>query len=544
MKTYLLFTLISLVWINLIEIVASGGNALLDVSSADKVETFCINYNSQYQSLPASSADAVAHVLSDLSWSEGCTLQDFPPSQQVKGTTVALIRGNCTFIQKASMVESLQGYSALIVDNKNSTKTPVPGGNASDYKFINITVSTISWADYNEVLLHKQPVSVKLYAPTQPFWDANMFVIVIFSTIFVMLGAGWAAVSEKYSYKRLRRRVSNSNSSNLESPVQASSQEQQFTVWMVVIWFAVICAVIILLYFFYDVMVYFFIAMFCLAGSYSLYQCLLPVWSHIVPLSYDIPLNRFPCIKMKVKLRSFLLYMPCLTLAIFWAIERHSSYAWVIQDLLGASFCVFFIQNLRLPNLKVIAVLLILLLLYDVFFVFITPLITKDGDSIMESVATGGSSHSKESLPMVFLIPLLGDSPLTKCRDRSYSLLGFGDIIIPGLLVSYNAVFDIRSGSRMVYYVLSSVAYLCGMIICMISLVFMNSGQPALLYLVPCTLLTTVVIALIRGELRKLIFGSQTQIDLQNPVEPNIKDAEEIDTNNDSLDEQQTLISP
>ncbi|KAH9504041.1 Signal peptide peptidase-like 2B [Bulinus truncatus] len=524
-----------------IKIVASGGNALLKVKSSEGDDSFCISYNSQYQRLPSTLEEASYHVLNDFSQIEGCTLTEFPPTPKLDNSTVALMRGNCTFIQKAAIAESLHAHSVLIVDNKNSTKIPVPGGNSTDYKFINITLAIISWNDYSRMLqLHKQPISAKLYAPVQALWDHNMIIIVVLSTLFVMLGAGWAALKESRMGNRLRKRGLNSNSLNPDSPTQASSPEQQFTVWMVVIWFVLICAVIVLLYFFYDMMVYFFIAMFCLAGSYSLYQCLLPVWSQIVPLSYDIPLHRFPCIKTKVKLRSFLLYMPCLTLAIFWAIERHARYAWVLQDMLGASFCIFFIQNLRLPNLKVIAVLLVLLLIYDVFFVFITPLITKDGDSIMESVATGGSGHSKESLPMVFLFPLLGNNPLSICRERSYSLLGFGDIIIPGLLVSYNAVFDICSNTKMVYYLSSSLGYFLGMVICMISLVLMNSGQPALLYLVPCTLITTVVIALFRRELRKLMFGSKTQSDTQSFEEPKIiKDAEEPDTNNDSVDEEQ-----
>ncbi|KAH9504035.1 Signal peptide peptidase-like 2B [Bulinus truncatus] len=480
-----------------IKIVASGGNALLKVKSSEGDDSFCISYNSQYQRLPSTLEEASYHVLNDFSQIEGCTLTEFPPTPKLDNSTVALMRGNCTFIQKAAIAESLHAHNVLIVDNKNSTKTPVPGGNSTDYKFINITLAIISWNDYSRMLqLHKQPISAKLYSPVQALWDHNMIIIVVLSTLFVMLGAGWAALKESRMGNRLRKRGLNSNSSNPDSPTQASSPEQQFTVWMVVIWFVLICAVIVLLYFFYDMMVYFFIAMFCLAGSYSLYQCLLPVWSQIVPLSYDIPLHRFPCIKTKVKLRSFLLYMPCLTLAIFWAIERHARYAW-------------------------------------------------DGDSIMESVATGGSGHSKESLPMVFLFPLLGNNPLSICRERSYSLLGFGDIIIPGLLVSYNAVFDIRSNTKMVYYLSSSLGYLLGMVICMISLVFMNSGQPALLYLVPCTLITTVVIALFRRELRKLMFGSKTQSDTQSFEEPKIiKDAEEPDTNNDSVDEEQrTLIN-
>ena len=64
------------------------------------------------------------------------------------------------------------------------------------------------------------------------------------------------------------------------------------------------------------------------------------------------------------------------------------SYAWVLQDILGISFSISLIRNIRLPNLKVCTMLLVLLLIYDIFFVFITPLFSA-GKSIMVEVATG-----------------------------------------------------------------------------------------------------------------------------------------------------------
>lgn len=58
----------------------------------------------------------------------------------------------------------------------------------------------------------------------------------------------------------------------------------------------------------------------------------------------------------------------------------------------------------------------------------------QSGESIMVKVATGGSSSgssSGEQIPMVFKVPRLGSSPMKVC-GLPYSLLGFGDIIVPG----------------------------------------------------------------------------------------------------------------
>ena len=57
---------------------------------------------------------------------------------------------------------------------------------------------------------------------------------------------------------------------------------------------------------------------------------------------------------------------------------------------------------LRMPSLKICSILLGILFFYDIFFVFITPLLTKNGKSVMVEVATGGETG--EQLPMVLKV--------------------------------------------------------------------------------------------------------------------------------------------
>ena len=44
-----------------------------------------------------------------------------------------------------------------------------------------------------------------------------------------------------------------------------------------------------------------------------------------------------------------------------------------------------------------------------------------------------GEGH-KEQLPMVLKVPRIIRSDLLICQRRDYSLLGFGDILVPGTL--------------------------------------------------------------------------------------------------------------
>lgn len=85
-----------------------------------------------------------------------------------------------------------------------------------------------------------------------------------------------------------------------------------------------------------------------------------------------------------------------------------------------------------------------------------------------------------------------------------YSMLGLGDIALPGLLVSYLLRFDYkkRFTGMNSYFLLSSSGYFIGLLITNLALLLMSgSGQPALLYLVPSTLGLVSLVAYTRGDL-------------------------------------------
>ena len=60
----------------------------------------------------------------------------------------------------------------------------------------------------------------------------------------------------------------------------------------------------------------------------------------------------------------------------------------------------------------------------------------------MVEVATGGDTG--EQLPMVLKVPHLSStSEFARACGVPYSMLGFGDILVPGLLLSYCHSFDL-----------------------------------------------------------------------------------------------------
>lgn len=103
------------------------------------------------------------------------------------------------------------------------------------------------------------------------------------------------------------------------------------------------------------------------------------------------------------------------------------------------------------------------------------------------------------------------------------SLLGFGDVILPGLLVALTQRLDLDMGLdgafvrqrpflyiKMSYFPYTAASYGAGLCLTYAALAFSwfgDQGQPALLYLVPCTLLTVSGLAAVRGQLVRLWRG-------------------------------------
>lgn len=301
--------------------------------------------------------------------------------------------------------------------------------------------------------------------------------------------------------------------------------------------FAVVITITVLLalYFFYRYIVYFFIVIFMIFSAISFFACFYEAAEWLLPERL-LDLSFAPCGCMSSSsLKRFTLPYVCLPLVplaiglpVTWFAVRHTSpHAWLLQDILCITFCVYQLRTLRLPSFKICFMLLSALFIYDIFFVFITPLFTSTGVSIMEYVATGGVSNrgspleyrctgeQAEVLPLSIRVPrnVLGAQPqhsFDYCVTGSYSLLGLGDIIIPGIMVAYCAAFDrIRAVRYHQYFAAASVGYAAGLMLSYVALITMQIAQPALLYLVPTTTISVLLVALIRKEVRPFWMGPE-----------------------------------
>ncbi|XP_064013758.1 signal peptide peptidase-like 2A isoform X2 [Pogoniulus pusillus] len=457
---------------------------------------YCIIYSSDWISLPKSLDNATFVALENLTSTVLCSSSEVP-SGLMKDKAVVVMRGNCTFLEKARIAQN-SGAKMLLIASK--TRLSAISGNKTDFEDVTLPVALIRYNDIVDMqLVLGNEVNVTLYSPPLPDFDGSMVVIFLIAVFTVALGGYWSGVAELENLKAV--------ASPGERETRRKKEDNVTFTPLTVIFFVVVCCVmLLLLYFFYKWLVYVIISVFCLASAMSLYNCL-------AALVGEIPFGqcRITCCNKSIEVRLIFLAAFCIAAAVVWAVFRNEDrWAWILQDILGVAFCLNFIKTLKMPNFKSCVILLGLLLLYDVFFVFITPFITKNGASIMVEVAAGPFGNS-EKLPVVIRVPRLEYSASTLC-DMPFSLLGFGDIIVPGLLVAYCRRFDVQTSSSSVYYISCTIAYAIGMVLTFIVLALMKMGQPALLYLVPCTLITSSLVAWRRKEMKKFWKGNSYQV--------------------------------
>merc|ERR1712032_1806346 len=87
---------------------------------------------------------------------------------------------------------------------------------------------------------------------------------------------------------------------------------------------------------------------------------------------------------------------------------------------------------------------------------------------------------------------------LNGCGDLEFSMLGLGDIVVPGIYIAFLAKWDAvvmgaGKASSFIYLNSTMVAYFLSLITTLAVMLLFNAAQPALLYIVPYVILTSLV---------------------------------------------------
>ncbi|OMJ66034.1 hypothetical protein SteCoe_37264 [Stentor coeruleus] len=160
---------------------------------------------------------------------------------------------------------------------------------------------------------------------------------------------------------------------------------------------------------------------------------------------------------------------------------------WILNNIIGLCFAYIMIKTVKIPSFKVGGLLLSLAFFYDIYWVFFSQYAF--GANVMVSVASG------LDLPIKLECPRL----LSSAIPYTCSMLGLGDLALPGLFLAFASRFDhINSTS---YLKVMIVCYSIALFMCVGVLVIFNHPQPALLYISPMLVFGMLGFSLYRGEL-------------------------------------------
>lgn len=543
---------------------------------------------------------------------------------------------NGTAIQ--SVVTQIAGCAVLVNNNQSCTYTRMgylleQNGKISmavflvdkyydilfDPRFHTVTIEGIqvllgdypTLAEYNEVGLFDPTIIKRI--------DPNVLFLLLTALLCVVLGMWWgvclfiqsiclqAAQSFKVSLRAIEEdeiidRDNKSDKRRRDHDPAVPESTSNVGILGLVFFFAVVCGAILLAYFFPEVVGYLIYVLYGMASLSSLTICLMSILdlfpirirSYFGRKLYKSNSRWLPTIKM-----NFLCSFPlaALVVILFFSFRFTSRDVWVIQNLLGIAICTVFIANARLKRFHTIVIIYVFFIVYDIFFVFITPHIdifnkdpttttttttliptttttttlsstatpTSSGTtgnitfstmsttttlttssttirttttttlmpttttrrpSVMEYVALGLGTTG--SLPLTFTYPYIRQHP-DPCRILAgFSVLGLGDVFVPGLLGVYCAIFDYIKGNRRtpVYSITFCISYIVGLSATFIALAHMDTAQPALLYIVPATLVATIVLSIVRKDIKDLFAGHTLKV-VSQEFTPN-NDAEKI----------------
>lgn len=188
------------------------------------------------------------------------------------------------------------------------------------------------------------------------------------------------------------------------------------------------------------------------------------------------------------------------------SVSWYITHFWLLNNILAIFLALAFLKTLRLSKLAPGMLLLGLLFFYDIFWVFLSPYFTTGGKSVMVAVATG------LDIPIKLVMPhFTSDYPTSAC-----SLLGLGDILVPGIFIIFMSRFGFEMVNSPVYFRGALIAYTLSLFACYASLWIYKAAQPALLYIVPGLFIAVIYLGKSRGEWQMLKEGIISPMSYQN----------------------------
>ncbi|KAG4922435.1 hypothetical protein JHK85_052106 [Glycine max] len=392
------------------------------------------------------------------------------PKNKLTGEIILVHRGQCSFTTKANIAEEAGASAILIINYRTELFKMVCEANETD---VDIGIPAVmlpqdAGENLKNHILNNSVVSVQLYSPLRPLVDVAEVFLWLMAVGTILCASYWSAWTARESAIEQEKLLKDASDEYINAENAGSSAYVEISTAAAISFVVIASCFLVMLY---KLMAYWFVevlvVLFCIGGVEGLQTCLVALLScfkwfqHAAQTFVKVPF--FGAVSyLTVAVTPF-----CIVFAVLWGVYRRVSFAWIGQDILGITLIITVLQIVRIPNLKV----------------------------------ARGDRSGEDGIPMLLKIPRMFDP------WGGYSIIGFGDIILPGLLVAFSLRYDwlAKKNLRDGYFLWAMTAYGLGLLITYVALNLMDGhGQPALLYIVPFTLGTFLSLGKKRGELKVL----------------------------------------
>ena len=273
--------------------------------------------------------------------------------------------------------------------------------------------------------------------------------------------------------------------------------------WKYAIMIPIFGSIFLVIMFFYpDIVVYFLKFVFALTILISNAFIIRPILVSIVS-------------KIHISLSENMSYIVSFIIAFILLILCYFNMNWITIDIICCVLSIFIQSSLLFEKINVPMILNIAMLFYDLFWVFGSKKVPVfEGKSVMEENAMTSVKHN---LAMMFT-----------CKGiitHSVSFLGMGDIIVPGFITIFCVGIDHFLKTK--YFIWTTIGHILGLIIADICVIVFQSGQPALIYIVPSIVIMFIIYGIKTHTLKQAIqinlkeeFLKEKKENEMNTIEP------------------------
>ncbi|XP_077564440.1 signal peptide peptidase-like 2B [Haemaphysalis longicornis] len=376
----------------------------------------CVKYFPAFKVLPGEKSEATARPLTNMVAQDGCQ-----PLRGINLTdAVVLINdsGRCSLENVSRNYYNVGAYGLLVGLSDNVLQ-------ALDSSDIEVQLALTNGAA-QKLLAHLEPTTALTFTKEYEL-DAAIALIWFIAVFCVGAGGFWAGSESHHLYyyhaqKREERQArrhapptklpasptgagDTAQKKGEQSEQSEGPFELELTPRSIICFVIFMSSMLLVLYVFIRYLVYVIIGMFVLASAIALIGVLEPA---------------LPCFFVPVEVRQLLLIVFSVAVSFSFVVFRNESWSWILQGVLGTIFSVYMIKTIRMPSLQRIHP-------HNTTNSFAQS--AGRGDSVIVEVATGGGTG--ESVPMVMRVPRFTTADMAACMG-GYSLLGLGDILIPG----------------------------------------------------------------------------------------------------------------